>query len=383
MTRPKRRRREGAALVVALGLVLAACGGSPTPADPDPGDDEAGTDDTGTVTEVAAGWVSAIDQVGLPAALDQGFFEDAGLDVTVADPFASGVDMLNALETDQIQFAQVGAPFIGAYLSGADYVIVGNYTGSAVTTGIDETMAVIAREGSGITEGDFTTLQDTTVGVTVGSINHLYLLAALEDAGMTPDDVEIVNTAAPDMAVALQTSGVDSVVIWDPWPFVIEDQVDGSYVVQRGGGHIAFIGYVVAKRDFVEENPDLVEGFLTARASADQWMRDNPEDAAELAARWLSSLDPDVAVQAMEFNIRQLDPRLSACNYAALDTAQATLFELDATDDTFDVNEVFVPEHMLNVAEDNPGLFEDLDAIPESAVIGDDFTFDPAGDQCP
>lgn len=383
MSRTMRRRGAGAAFVAAFALALAACGSEPSPADPEVAESGSESGGGNGATEVAGGWVSAIDQVGLPAALDQGFFEDAGLDVTVADPFASGVDMLNALETDQIQFAQVGAPFIGAELSGSDYVIVGNYTGSASASGIDETMAVVARADSGIDEGDFTTLQDTTIGVTVGSINHLYLLAALEDAGMTPDDVEIVNTSAPDMAVALETSGVDAVVIWDPWPFVIEDQVEGSYVVQRGGGHIAFIGYIVAKREFVEENPDVVEDFLTARAEADLWMRENPEDAGELAARWLSSLDPEVANEAMEFNVRQLDPRLSACNYAALDTAQATLSELGATEGTFDVNEVFVPEHMLNVVEENPDLAADLEEIPESAVIGEDFAYDPAGEQCP
>jgi hypothetical protein len=38
---------------------------------------------------------------------------------------------------------------------------------------------------------------------------------------------------------------------------------------------------------------------------------------------------------------------------------------------------------MLAVAEANPDLFSDLDPIPDSAVIGADFTFDPAGDQCP
>ncbi|MGO1562410.1 MAG: ABC transporter substrate-binding protein [Actinomycetaceae bacterium] len=382
MTRTMRRLAPAAALLLAGTLGLAACGSDPSPADPEDSGSESGSEDGGAQS-VSAGWVSAIDQVGLPAALDRGYFEDAGLDVTVEEPFASGVDMLNALETDQIQFAQVGAPFIGAYLAGADYVIVGNYTGSAVTTGIDETMAVVASESSGITEGDFSSLAGTRIGVTVGSINHLYLLAALEDEGMSPDDVEIVNTAAPDMAVALQTDGVDAVVIWDPWPFTIEDQVEGAYTVQRGGGHIAFIGYVVARRDFVEENPETVESFLTARAEADQWMRENPDEAGELASRWLTSLDEQVAADAMQFNIQQLDPRLSACNYAALDTAQATLFELDATEGTFDVNDVFVPDPMLAVAEANPDLFSDLDPIPDSAVIGTDFAFDPAGDQCP
>lgn len=365
-------RAGGLLLAAALATTVVACS-SPTPAPPS--DEAAAT--------INAGWVSAIDQIGLPAALDEGFFEDSGLDVELAEPFASGVDMLNALETDQIQFAQVGTPVIGATLSGADYVLLGNYTGSASTFGIDETMAVVARDGSGIEDGDLSTLEGKKIGVTVGSINHLYLLAVLDDLGLTTDDVSIVNTAAPDMAVALQTSGIDAAIIWDPWPLLIQEQVEGAYPVARGGGYIGFMGYIVAKRSYAEANPEIVEKFLTARAAADQWMRENPKDAAAVAARWMSSLDPAIAEEAMQYNVKQLDPRISACNYAALDTAIGTLNELEAIEGTFDVNTIFMPGPITKVTEENPDLFSDLAEIPDSAVVGDDFTYDPAGDQCP
>lgn len=369
----RQQTRVGAVvLAAALALTTAACS-SPTPAP---------ADDAASVT-VNAGWVSAIDQIGLPAALDQGFFEDVGLDVELAEPFASGVDMLNALEADQIQFAQVGTPVIGATLSGADYVLLGNYTGSAAQFGIDETMAVVARDGSGVAVDDLATLKGKKIGVTIGSINHLYLLAVLDKLGMTTDDVEMVNTAAPDIAVALQTSGIDAAIIWDPWPLLILDQVEGSYQVARGGGYIGFMGYIVAKRSFAEANPEIVEKFLTARATADQWMRANPDDAAAVAARWMSSLDPAIAKAAMQFNVKQLDGRFSACNYAALDSAITTLHELDAIKGTFDVNTIFEPGPISKVAADHPELFDDLATVPASAEIGDGFTFDPSGNQCP
>lgn len=370
----RQHTRVGALLLAgALALTTAACS-SPSPA-PAPAAN-------GENISVSAGWVSAIDQIGLPVALDQGFFEEVGLDVELAEPFASGVDQLNALETDQIQFAQVGTPFIGAKLSGADYVLLGNYTGSASQLGIDETMAVVARDGSGVEEGDLSTLAGKKIGVTVGSINHLYLLAVLEDEGLTPDDVEIVNTAAPDLAVALQTSGIDAAIIWDPWPLLILDQVEGSYEVARGGSYIGFVGYIVAKREFVEQNPDVVEKFLTARAMADQWMRGNADGAAEIAARWMSSLDPEIAKTAMQYNVKQLDGRFSACNYAAFDSAISTLHGLGAIKGTFDVNTVFESGPISNVVAKNPDLFDDLAPIPASAEIGDGFTFDPAGNQC-
>lgn len=367
--------KRSAALVAAMGAVVAlsACG-SPSPAPAGPAE--------GSTESVTAGWVSSIDQIGLPAALDQGFFDDYGLNVDVAEPFATGVDQLNALETDQIQFAQVGAPFIGAKLSGADYVIVGNYTGSASQFGIDETMAVVARDGSGVVEGDLSTILGKKIGVAVGSINHLYLLAVLEDLGATTDDVAIVNTAPPDLGVALQTGGIDVAISWDPWPLQNLAQVEGSYEVDRGGGYIGFLGYIVAKRDFVEEHPETVEAFLTARAAADRWIRDNPSDAAATASRWLSSLDPAIAEAAMENNIQQIDPRISACNFAALNSAQTTLDRLGSIDGTFDVNEVFVPGPISSVIEKNPELFDDLAPVPDAAMWSDGFTFDPAGSQC-
>jgi ABC-type nitrate/sulfonate/bicarbonate transport system substrate-binding protein len=363
-------------LAAGLAASLIACSGGGAQQDGDGGAAQS------EEIELSAGWVSAIDQIGLPAALDQGFFEDEGLDVAVAEPFASGVDQLNALETDQIQFAQVGAPLIGAVLKGADYVIVGNYTGSAAQLGIDETMAIVAKSDAGVSGDDLSSLRGKRLGVTVGSINHLYLLALLEDNGMTPDDVEIVNTAATDLAVALQTDGIDAAVIWDPWPMTIEQQVEGTETVLRGGGYIGFMGYIVAKRDFVEQNPDAVERFLRARAAADQWMRENPDDAAQTATRWLSGMDEGIAQEAMAFNIKQLDGRISACNFQALSDAEDTLFALGSIDGTFDVNEVFVPGPINTIADESPELFEDLAAVPDSARITDGFVFDPAAGMC-
>jgi ABC-type nitrate/sulfonate/bicarbonate transport system substrate-binding protein len=49
------------------------------------------------LVKLKAGMVTGIDQVGLPIALERGFFEKYGLDVTIARPYATGVDALNAL----------------------------------------------------------------------------------------------------------------------------------------------------------------------------------------------------------------------------------------------------------------------------------------------
>jgi sulfonate transport system substrate-binding protein len=365
--------------LVALGLLVGtACG-------PEAGEVREGDGDGEDLPQVQAGWVSAIDQIGLPAAIDLGYFEEHGLSVELAQPFPTGVDALNALQAGEVQFVQVGTPSIGAILEGMDLVYLGNYSGSSTQLGIDETMALVAAPDAGIEGDDLSTLEGKRIGVSIGSINHLYVLGILTEVGLSPDDVNLVNTDPPDIPVAIRTGGLDAAAIWDPWPIITAAEVEGASEVVRGGGYLPYIGYIVTTRDYAEQNPDIVESFLAARAQADQWMRQNPEEAADVAVRWVPGTEQEVASEAMQYNVVQLDPRFSACNYLALHADQQLLLDIEAIEDTYDVNEHFLPEHILNVMEEFPEYFEDLPAVPEGAQISADYQFDPqeAQSACP
>ncbi len=181
-----------------------------------------------TPVKLKAGMVTGIDQVGLPIALERGFFEKQGLDVTIARPYATGVDALNALQAGESEIVQVGVPMIGAVLRGMDLVALGNYSGNATKLGSDATMAIIAGKDSGIVKGDLKSLKGKKIAASFGTINHLYILALLEKAGLTPADVTLVNTPPPDMTVALLAKGIDAFSGWDPWPIVALKDVPGA-----------------------------------------------------------------------------------------------------------------------------------------------------------
>ena len=330
-----------------------------------------------TMVKMKAGMVTGIDQVGLPIALERGFFEKHGLDVTVARPYATGVDALNALQAGESDIVQVGVPMIGAVLRGMDLVALGNYSGNATKLGSDATMALVAREGSGIDKANLATLKGKKVAASFGTINHLYALALIEKAGLTPADVTLVNTPPPDMTVALLSKGIDAFSAWDPWPIVAGKDVPGAYTVIRGGDVISYLGFNVATRGWVEKNGDTIEKFLTAVSEADKWMRANPKAAAQVATRWIPGLKVDVAEAAMQFNIQQADRRLSANNYRALWAAQDRLNRQGILKSTFDVNRHIEPKHMLKVMRDKPELFSDLPPIPAAVAIGPGFQFKP------
>jgi ABC-type nitrate/sulfonate/bicarbonate transport system substrate-binding protein len=330
-----------------------------------------------TLTKIKAGMVTGIDQIALPIALERGFFEKQGLDVAIARPYATGVDALNALQAGESDIVQVGVPMIGAVLRGMDLVAIGNYSGNATKAGSDATMAIIAREGSGIIKGDLASLKGKKIAASFGTINHLYILAVLEKAGLKPEDVTLVNTPPPDMTVALLAKGIDAFSGWDPWPIVAVKDVPGAIEVIRGGDVISYIGFNVALRSWIERNGETIEKFLAAVSEADQWMRKNPKQAAQIATRWIPGLKQDIAEAAMQFNIQQADRRLSANNFRALWSAEDRLNRLGILKTTFDVNKHVDPKYILTVMKKHPELFSDLPPIPAAVAISSNFVFKP------
>ena len=327
--------------------------------------------------KLRVGMVAAIDMLALPIAVERGFFEKYGLDVTIARPYATGVDALNALQAGETDMVQAGVPAIGAILRGMDLVFFGNFSGNATKLGSDATLALIANGGSGIVKGDLKSLKGKKIATSFGTINHLYILGLLEKAGLTPADVTLVNTPPPEMTVALLAKGVDAFVAWDPAPVIGLKDVPGAIEVIRGGDVISYLGFNIALRPWVEKNGATIEKFLAGVSEADQWMRKNPKQAAAIGTRWIPGLKLDVAETAMQYNIQQVDRRISAHNYRALWQAQDTLQRLGVIKTVFDVNKHIEPKYILNVMQTYPALFADLQPIPADVAIKPGFVFKP------
>src|SRR5947207_15911392 len=91
--------------------------------------------------KLKVGMVAAVDMLALPIAVERGFFEKYGLDVTIARPYASGVDAFNALQAGETAMVPAGVPAFGAVLRGRVLVFFGNFSGNATTLGSAATLA--------------------------------------------------------------------------------------------------------------------------------------------------------------------------------------------------------------------------------------------------
>src|SRR4051794_41980885 len=76
--------------------------------------------------KLKVGMVAAVDMLALPIAVERGFFEKYGLDVTIARPYATGVDALNALQAGETHMGDAGVAAVRPIPRGVGLVFFGN-----------------------------------------------------------------------------------------------------------------------------------------------------------------------------------------------------------------------------------------------------------------
>jgi NitT/TauT family transport system substrate-binding protein len=150
-------------------------------------------------------------------AKQKGWFKDAGLDVDLIwfdylpslDAFAAGkVDAVTAVATDALVNGANGAK--------SKIIAVLDYS--------DGSDMIIGKPGV----ESIKDLKGQKVGIEVTLVEHLLLLEALKQNGMTQSDVEIVNTATNETPQTLGSGKVAAVGAWYPVSSQALKQVPGS-----------------------------------------------------------------------------------------------------------------------------------------------------------
>ncbi|WP_081715778.1 taurine ABC transporter substrate-binding protein [Paraburkholderia mimosarum] len=177
---------------------------------------------------------------------------------------ASGADVIRALASGSVQLGEAGSSPIAAGLSqGVDLSLFW------ILDNINDAEALVARDGSGVTS--IAGLKGKTIGVPYVSTSHFHALVALQNAGVNPADVKIVNLRPPEVAAAWQRGNIDATYIWDP--VLAQVKKNGKVLITSGQvakatGKATFDGFVVDRR-FAKDNGDFVAKFVKVLAAAD------------------------------------------------------------------------------------------------------------------
>jgi sulfonate transport system substrate-binding protein len=141
-----------------------------------------------------------------------------------------------------------------------------------------------------------TELAGKKIAATSGTDPYFFLLQALNEAGLTTLDVEIVNLAHADGQKALENGDVD---VWsglDPLTATSEKNA-GSKIIYSNPSFNSW-GVINARTEFLQSNPEIVETVLLQYQRARAWILANQNGAVEILARE-AQLDEDVAKKVL------------------------------------------------------------------------------------
>jgi NitT/TauT family transport system substrate-binding protein len=257
-------------VLAAATLALAGCTDSAAPSTT-----TSGSADAGELTKVRVAALPIAETGALWAAIDEGIFEDHGLDVEVV-PAQGGAQAIPALLSGDIDFA-IGQPMgpIRAALQDLGVVIFSNYA-SSLPEGTDVN-SVVALGDSGITSPADLAGKRVSVN-SIGAAGDLTIRKAVDDAGGDSSTIEFVEVAFPDVKAQLEAGNIDAA--WAPDPF-------RGQVVSGGGVDIvspyqATIPGLTVLTNFttqekIDSDPDLVKAYAEAMAEAQEFATSNEE----------------------------------------------------------------------------------------------------------
>lgn len=261
----------GVGILAAAAIALVGCTDSAAEPSSAPTEDTA----AGELTTVRVAALPIAETGALWAAIDEGIFEEYGLEIEVV-PAQGGANAIPALLSGDIQFA-IGQPFgpIRADQQDLGVVIVGNYANSNAEG--DDVNAVVALADSGITRP--ADLEGKKVSVnTIGAAGDLTIRKAVQDDGGDPSSIEFVEVVFPDVPAQLEAGTMDAA--WAPDPFRgIVLGAGGVSVVQPYQATIPGLTVLtnITTQALLDEDPELVAAYSEAMSEALDWAAGNEE----------------------------------------------------------------------------------------------------------
>lgn len=298
---------------IVLPLALSACGGSST---------------ADSVAKIRAGYFPNITHAQALVGIARGdFAKELGSVQIETKVFNAGPSAIEALLAGALDITYVGPnPAINGYMrssGSALRVVAGAASGGAV---------FVVRPESGI-NGPADLSGKRIATPQLGNTQDVALRNWLAQNGLKSKDkggtVDVIPTENPNIFTLFSKGDIDGAWVPEPW---------GARLVAAGGQILIderdlwpngqfTTAIVVARKDFLDEHPDLVKKWLSAHVAVTEWIKANPAEAqatmnkeiARLTGKPLPEEVIEGAMQRLEITYDPVGPSIPVMAQSAFD----------------------------------------------------------------
>lgn len=192
-------------------------------------------------------------------AIDQGFFEEEGLEITLWE-FADGPSEIAAMEGGSIDLAYIG--------HGAHRLCINGQATIFAPSSVHSTDRIIFLTSHGLESLD--DLAGKKVAYNAGSSSETALNGALATAGLTMDDIEAYEMDATNMVAAMNSGSVDACTAWNPYSVQILQNNEDAVELEFSTNSVNLSSWICLP-GYAEENRDILVRFSRALYKAMQY----------------------------------------------------------------------------------------------------------------
>jgi NitT/TauT family transport system substrate-binding protein len=294
------------AVVLAIGLVATACGGSGG----DGGGDGAGVD---TLT---LGYFPNITHAPALVGVENGAFDEALGEVELAtQTFNAGPDAINALFAGEVDATFIGPnPAVNGWSQSggtALHIIAGSTSRGAGLVVKPEIESIEDLPGATVSTPQLANTQDV-------ALRWFAREQGWEVDAEGGGDLSVIPQENSDIINAFELGEIDGAWVPEPHLSRLLVELDGELLVdesdlwpQTGGEFVTT--HLIVNADFLESHPDVVEDLLRGHIETVDWINENSEEAQEVAISHLEAVSgsgpsPEVVASAFGSAVFTFDP---------------------------------------------------------------------------
>lgn len=288
------KRMKWTAPLAALLLALTACSGGTAPAATGDSNEAAGETQKLRDVSVVLDWTPNTNHTGLYAAVDQGFYEQEGLNVTILQPGAGGADQMVA--SGEVPFGVsyqesiTQARVQGVPLVSLAAVIQHNTSGFAAPA--DRKIK---------TPKDF---EGKRYGGWGSPVEEAVMKSIMDQEGADVSKVENINMGDADFFTAVKRD-IDFAWIFYAWTGIEAElrgePIDMLYVKDYSDSLDYYTPVIATNEKQIADDPELVKSFMKATSEGYEYAIGHPAEAAEILVKAVPDLDPKLVKASQEW----------------------------------------------------------------------------------